>query len=281
MIRSDAKSWPPHRYLRKFHRWLLTLRQPLVRDIEITDGSTAYRFRCETVREFNRCLKLFSKEPGTFAWITTEVKRGQVVYDIGANIGVYTILAARQAGPNGKVYAFEPHAANFTRLIDNVIRNNLQDVVVPCSVALDAEAGFSHFNYDSASAGTSNSQFSADSGAAMQPHGSEIAELKYATTIDQLMESGRIASPHHIKIDVDGNEHRILQGMARLLGSSAAPLTIQVELNEPHTQEILAFLQARQYTLIEKHYTRSATRRMEQTGENQQEGCNAIFHRAA
>jgi FkbM family methyltransferase len=280
MIRSDAKSWPPHRYLRKFHRWLLTLRQPLVRDIEITDGTSAYRFRCETVREFNRCLKLFSKEPGTFKWITTEVRRGQVVYDIGANIGVYTILAARQAGPNGKVYAFEPHAANFTRLIDNLIRNNLQDVVIPCSVALDAEAGFSHFNYDSANAGTSNSQFSA-SGGAMQAPGSEIAELKYATTIDRLMESGRIAAPHHIKIDVDGNEYRILQGMARLLGSPAAPLTVQVELNEPHTGEILAFLQARHYALIEKHYTRSAARRMEQTGEHQAEGCNAIFRRAA
>ena len=175
-----------------------------------------------------------------------------MVYDIGANIGVYTILAARQAGPNGKVYAFEPHAANFTRLIDNVIRNNLQDVVIPCSVALDAEAGFSHFNYDSANAGTSNSQFSADSGGAMQPHGSEIAELKYATSIDRLMESGRIAPPHHIKIDVDGNEHRILQGMTRLLGSSAAPLTIQVELNEPHTEEILAFLQAHHIHLDQK-----------------------------
>jgi FkbM family methyltransferase len=281
MIRSDAKSWPPHRYLRKFHRWLLRLRQPLVRDIEITDGTSAYRFRCETVREFNRCLKLFSKEPGTFAWITTEVKHGQVVYDIGANIGVYTILAARQAGPNGKVYAFEPHAANFTRLIDNVIRNNLQDVVIPCSLALDDEAGFSHFNYDSANAGTSNSQFSAGAGASLHTQGWEIAELKYATTIDRLMESGRIASPHHIKIDVDGNEYRILRGMDRLLGSSAAPLTIQVELNEPHTEEILAFLQARHYTLIEKHLTRSAMRRMEQTGDNQNEGCNAIFRRAA
>ena len=61
MIRSDAKPWPPHRYLRKLHRWLLTLRQSLVRDIEITDGSSAYRFRCETVPKFNRCLKLFSK----------------------------------------------------------------------------------------------------------------------------------------------------------------------------------------------------------------------------
>ncbi len=279
MIRYEAKSWPLHRYLRKFHRWLLRLRQPLVRDIEITDGSSAYRFRCETVREFNRCLKLFSKEPGTLAWIRTEVKCSQVVYDIGANIGVYTILAARQAGPNGKVYAFEPHAANFTRLIDNVIRNNLQDVVVPCSVALDAETGFSHFNYDSANAGTSNSQVAAGSGAVLHTHGSEIAELKYTTTIDRLLDSGRIAAPHHIKIEVDGNEYRILQGMARLLGSSAAPLTIQVEMNEPHSEEILAFMQARRYTLVEKHYTRSAARRMEQTGENQSEGCNAVFRR--
>jgi FkbM family methyltransferase len=279
MIRYEAKSWPPHRYLRKFHRWLLKLRQLLVRDIEITEGTSAFRFRCETVREFNRCLKLFSKEPGTLAWIRTEVKRGQVVYDIGANIGVYTILAARQAGPNGKVYAFEPHAANFTRLIDNVIRNNLQDVVIPCSVALDAEAGFSHFNYDSANAGTSNSQFSAASGATVPNQGSEIAELKYASTIDRLMEFGRIASPHHIKIDVDGNEYRILRGMARLLGSPTAPLTIQVELNEPHTEEILAFLEARHYILIEKHYTRSAARRMEQTGEKQSEGCNAVFRK--
>ena len=95
------------------------------------------------------------------------------------------------------------------------------------------------------------------------------------------MESGRIAAPHHIKIDVDGNEHRILQGMTRLLDSSAAPLTIQVELNDPHTEDILAFLQTHLYTLIKKHYTRSATRRMEQTGENQKEGCNAIFRRVA
>lgn len=279
MIRSNARSWPPHRYLRKFHRRLLDLRQRLVRDIEVVDGSAAYRFRCETVREFNRCLKLFSKEPGTSAWIASAVKSGEVFYDIGANIGVYTILAARQVGSKGKVCAFEPHAANFARLIDNVIRNGLQDVVVPCSAALDAEEGFSTFNYDSADAGTSNSQFLAASGETSKAKSGDVAELKYATTIDRLIASVGMPPPQHVKIDVDGNELRILKGMARLLGTSAAPSTIQVELNEPHADEILEFLNERQYGLIQKHYTRSAERRLKETGHGTG-GCNAIFRRS-
>jgi FkbM family methyltransferase len=279
MIQSEAKFWPPHRYIRKFHRRLLELRQRLGRDVKIVDGPYMYRFRCETVREFNRCLKLFSKEPGTVKWINAEVKPGQIFYDIGANIGVYTILAARKTGPEGKVYGFEPHAANFARLIDNVIQNNLQDVVIPCSVAVDGEEGFSHFNYDSSNAGTANSQFSPVSEGGMGNWGGEIAELKYATTIDRLMETGRIQAPHHVKIDVDGNEFRILQGMARLLDSSVAPLTIQVEMNPPFAEATMAFLQARGYNLIEKHYSRSALRRMEQMGDTQKSGGNAIFRK--
>jgi hypothetical protein len=55
----------------------------------------------------------------------------------------------------------------------------------------------------------------------------------------------------------------------------------QIELNESHATESTALLHAHRYALTEKHYMRSATRRMEQTGENQIEGCNAIFRRAA
>jgi FkbM family methyltransferase len=279
MIRSDAKSWPPHPYRGKFHRWLLDMRQRLVREIEVTDRSHVYRFGCETVREFNRCLKLFSKEPGTSAWITSEVKPGQVFYDIGANIGVYTILAARQAMPNGKVYAFEPHAANFARLIDNVIRNSLQGLVVPCSIALDSDEGLAAFTYDSPGAGTSRSQFSAGGIAGRDARGEEIAELKYATTVDRLWETGRIEAPQHVKIDVDGNEHRILQGMIRLLESPQAPLTLQVEMNAPHSQRIRDFLQARLYNLSQTHYTRSGLRRMRNGPQSADSGYNALFRK--
>jgi FkbM family methyltransferase len=255
---------------------VLELRQRLVREIEIVDGAAAYRFRCETVREFNRCLKLFAKEPGTVGWIDSSVKAGQVFYDIGANIGVYTILAARKVGPAGKVYAFEPHAANFARLIDNLIVNGLQQVVLPCSFALDASDGFAPFAYDSARAGTSHSQLLAS--AAAGP--AEIAELKYAATVDSLVDAGRMPPPDHVKIDVDGNEHRILAGMVKLLASSRAPASLQVEMNEPHAGASRALLQAHGYTLVETHHTRSAARRREQTGEDPREGCNAVFKKA-
>jgi FkbM family methyltransferase len=280
MIRSKAAGWPPHSYLRKFHRRLLALRQLLVRDIEIHDEASFYRFRCETVREFNRCLKIFSKEPGTLAWITSGMKSGEVFYDIGANIGVYTVLAARHLAPRGKVYAFEPHAANFARLIDNVTCNRLQDVVTACSTALDAEEGFAQFNYDSAGAGTSSSQFFTASKETSRSSSHPIAELKFATTVDRLIATAGIPPPHHVKIDVDGNEYRILRGMADLLSAAAAPVSIQVELNEPHTDDILEFLKDHRYRLIDKHYTRSAERRRKQTGDCAG-GCNGVFRRAA
>ena len=83
MIEFDAKSWPPKYKVRRFHRRILRFRQWLTRHIHISDGRYDYQFRCETVREFNRCLKLFTKEPGTFDWIDQNVKSGDIFYDVG------------------------------------------------------------------------------------------------------------------------------------------------------------------------------------------------------
>jgi FkbM family methyltransferase len=232
------------------------------------------------VREFNRCLKLYSKEPGTVEWIRSEIKPGQVFYDIGANIGVYTIFAARQVGPGGKVYAFEPHGPNFSRLSDNIVLNHLQGVVVPCSFALHNMEGYLNFRYGSLNAGTSNSQLFMNSNGEIKLTDDQIVELKNAVRVDTLLASRRVAPPHHVKIDIDGNEYLILQGMTSLLTSSDAPLSIQVELNEPDSDAIVAFLQDHHYDLVKKHLTRSAARRMGQSIDPCHSGCNALFKRS-
>jgi hypothetical protein len=84
MIRSNVTTWPPHRYRRKVHRRILELKQWLVRRIEIRNGSSAYRFRCE------------SGEPNWAPSLPKELAlsldhlgdRLKVFYDVGANIGV-------------------------------------------------------------------------------------------------------------------------------------------------------------------------------------------------
>jgi FkbM family methyltransferase len=278
MIRSDAKSWPPNRYIRKFHRRILELRQWLTREIHIVDGQADYRFRCETVREFNRCLKCFSREPGTFEWITQNVQPGDIFYDIGANIGVYTILAASRTGRKGRVYAFEPHGANFARLVDNIVLNSLPQVVVPSSLALHDKEGFFPFNYRSSMAGTSNSHLSDSRDPARDEYQPQISELKYATTIDRLIASCQIKAPHHVKIDVDGDEIDILRGMSHLLTGPSRPRSVQIEMNDPQQTRILEFMKGHRYRLSRRHYTRSSLRRIEKGGDAEAFSYNAIFH---
>ena len=277
MIEFDAKSWPPKHKVRRFHRRILRFRQWLTRNIHISDGLYDYRFRCETVREFNRCLKIFTKEPGTVQWIDQYVKSGDIFYDVGANIGVYTILAASRTGTKGRVYAFEPHGANFARLLDNITANNLQQVVFPNNFALHDKEGFFPFYYKSGEVGTSDSQLSGKRDLTEDENGSQISELKYATTIDRLIDSGEIKAPHHIKIDVDGNELLILEGMSRLLSGPQRPRTIQVEMNDPHKTGILAFMKGRQYRMSHKHYTRSGSQEIKAGSDPEALSYNAIF----
>jgi len=158
MIRTDGKSWPPNRLSKKSFQFWDRLRRTLVRDVEIVDTHSRYRFRCETLWELTRCMSLFTKEAGTCEWIENEVAPGEVFYDIGANIGIYSVLAAFRVGESGRVYAFEPHSANFTRLAANIVANSLQQIIVPCSFALNDVDGYFPFNYSSSEAASANSQ---------------------------------------------------------------------------------------------------------------------------
>ena len=62
--------------------------------------------------------------------IKQEVKEGNNVIDIGANIGYFTLLFAKLVGPNGKVFAFEPDPTNFSILKKNIEENNYDNVIL-------------------------------------------------------------------------------------------------------------------------------------------------------
>jgi FkbM family methyltransferase len=146
---------------------------------------------------------------------------GTVVYDIGANVGFYTLLAAELVSPAGRVIAFEPLPRNLRYLEQHVSQNNLSNVdIIPAAVA--AQSGDAFFD---------------DKHGASMGHLSVAGSLVVKTVrLDELVASGRIPAPDTMKIDVEGAEEQVLAGAAGLL-SSKRP-TIFLATHGDHLREV-------------------------------------------
>jgi FkbM family methyltransferase len=145
-----------------------------------------------------KVLRLFlgTYEPRQTALFCQRLRSGDVVFDIGANAGYYTLMAARLVGPRGKVVACEPDPKMARYLRRHVAANRHRNVSVVES-AVWATSGIARF---SRGAGTGTGRVT-DSG--------ELAVR--LTTLDELaMEHGAV--PTHIKIDVEGAELDVLRG---------------------------------------------------------------------
>jgi FkbM family methyltransferase len=253
------------------------LRRKLVKRVRVSDGEHEYEFRCESALDVVRAQTLLVKERGTVQWIRDSVKPGDVFYDIGANIGIYTPLAAQRVGPAGRVYAFEPHVVNVHALMHNIKANGLGGVVQVMSCALNDREGFFDFNYYSDVSGSSNSQLNELRDGNEREFRPVLTEHKQATTVDALIAAGAIRPATHIKLDVDGNEMLILRGMTRLLGGSGAPATVHVEVNPRYRAELFEFMRERGFELRLRHYTLEGEAKLAAGADAEEISYNAVF----
>ena len=142
--------------------------------------------------------------------LTTFVKSGMTCFDIGANVGYYTLLFSVLVGQTGKVFAFEPLPTNVDLLRQHVQINRCRNVRI-FDLALtdfDGEAPFEE--HESRSMG----------------HLAESSGLKVrCATLDGLLREGEISIPHVLKIDVEGAELAVMIG-ARKMFESAKPVIL-------------------------------------------------------
>jgi len=125
------------------------------------------------------------------------VKKGSVVYDIGAHVGFYTLLASELVEDTGRVIAFEPLPRNLKYLKKHLKKNCCSNVSL-IGTAVSDKSGTSSFN-----SGTSSST----------GHLSAKGNLEVITvSIDELVNAQEIPPPNHIKIDAEGAEILILKG---------------------------------------------------------------------
>lgn len=161
-----------------------------------------------------RANTVLSKEPDMVRWLDG-LDRDAVLWDIGANIGVFSLYAARRTGC--RALAFEPSAANFHALARNVVLNNLTDRISAYCVALAGRNGLGVLNLDSSAMGAALSQFG-DVGDKSRYMGDQFtAQGMLGFTVDGFIDLFAPPFPTHIKIDVDGLELPIIGSASRTL----------------------------------------------------------------
>ncbi len=149
------------------------------------------------------------------------LKRGDIVVDIGANIGYYALLEARLVGDNGLVYAIEPAPHNLSLLTQNCKINNYKNILVyECAIG----------NNDGETTLFISKKHNWNSMIVREEL--EIVDQINVKTykLDTFLEDKKI--PTYIRMDVEGFEYEIIKGMANLL-SRDIPLRLFIEVH-PH-----------------------------------------------
>jgi FkbM family methyltransferase len=149
-----------------------------------------------------------------------EVKPGATFFDVGANVGFVTILAARLVGPSGRVVAFEPVPENVAAIRENVALNAIDWVEVR-ETAVGRGAGTASFIVSDVSAFSRLASVSVPSGAR------ESIEVA-VSSLDELLDAGALPVPDVIKIDIEGAELEAIEGMRRTLAAHRPVILCEV-----------------------------------------------------
>jgi FkbM family methyltransferase len=159
-------------------------------------------------------------EPGISSWLTGHLRRGDVVLDIGANIGYFSLLSASLVGPEGRVLAFEPVPSIAALLEDNIRRNGAHvDVhrVIVSDVAGEAEI-FRSGGTNIGRSGTLASEGSSSEGRVPVVTATEVVDADLWSRI------------RFVKVDVEGDERRVLRGLEKLLAELQPGAAVFVEI---------------------------------------------------
>lgn len=167
-----------------------------------------------------------TKEPETLDWIDG-FDNGEVFWDIGANIGLYSCYAALSR--NCKVIAIEPSPFNLELLARNINLNNLASIVTVIPLALSIELKRDTLRMSTLIHGEAMSTFGEDYDHLGLPMDVIFEYPTIGISMDDLIVKFGIQAPAHIKIDVDGIEHLILSGGASVLRVTKSLL---VEVND-------------------------------------------------
>lgn len=227
------------------------LRLAMMRTQSVRHQGTEFTFAVPNNLNRFRIDTFSNKEPETLEWLDG-IPNGSVVWDIGANIGLYTCYAAKARGC--QVFAFEPSVFNLELLARNVFLNEITEKVTIVPLPLSDQLSENTLNMTSLEWGGALSSFAQNYGQDGQSLRKIFEFRTIGISLVDAVEMFKIPQPDYLKIDVDGIEHLILKGGAKVLQNVKGVL---VEINEDFTQQRVdssQYLQNAGLYLLEKRH---------------------------
>ncbi|MCE9610753.1 MAG: FkbM family methyltransferase [Chthoniobacter sp.] len=195
----------------------------------ITDVSPGVKMKLYGDSQLCEMLHFGNFEAETQGFFDAFLRPGDTFLDIGANVGFFTLAAARRVGPGGHVHAFEPCSKTFDRLLENVRLNGLRNVTCH-RLALSHEDAQAQLNMVNGGFDAWNSLGT--------PYMGETAGSETVTTVRLdtfARQHGLVAGRCVVKIDVEGWESQVLLGGREFLSSADGPVMC-VEFTEEAAQ---------------------------------------------
>lgn len=192
------------------------------------------------------------KEPEMLEWIEEFGGEG-AFFDIGANIGIYSIYFAKVK--EGNVYSFEPSVFNLRQLAKNISINDLSSQIKIVTNPLSNKTSLNSFIHSDISEGGALNAFGVNYGYDGSTINNLVEYILLGFSLDEMFSNGILKEvPSMIKIDVDGIEHLILEGAKNLLTNNQVK-SIYIEVNEnfsEQSEQIYNILNSSGFTLREK-----------------------------
>lgn len=206
-----------------------TYRQLMPRDMLITYRDSLFLARTGHIEIF-----LLNPESEPYAFETFNPTNGDIVVDMGAHVGKYTLPSARRVGNEGHVFAFEAIPDHYEALKKNINLNEFSNVTALNAATYDKNQEMWLVGWDL------KTDPKPDHTAAqhINPEGSMPVE---AVTVDSVLEEHRIQSVDYVKIDIGRQELSAIQGMVDTLRASDE-VTMLVEIGEGNFEDVDSLL---------------------------------------
>jgi FkbM family methyltransferase len=164
------------------------------------------------------------------AFVDKYLEEGDVFIDIGSNIGLFTILAAKKVGVNGKVLSFEPCSKTYKRLLQNIELNNFTNIIDPIQHAVSDISGETELKLADGGYDAWNSLAMPSAGVNYN-----IERIKTISIQDLENQFSFISKAKLIKIDVEGWEMNVLKGGQEFFANADSP-DLMVEFTEENAK---------------------------------------------